>query len=74
MPLTRVNLNGIHELDLVLEDNVTAVLTAPGVVTVTQNNLSNTHDELLTDGNGNTIYSATLTWQGNVIVVTGVPN
>jgi hypothetical protein len=33
-----------------------------------------THDEPLTDGNGNIIFAATLTLGGDVIVVLGVPN
>jgi hypothetical protein len=33
-----------------------------------------THDEPLTDGNGNFIFAATLTTGGDIIVVIGVPN
>lgn len=33
-----------------------------------------THDEPLTDGNGNIIFAATMTMGGDVVVVIGVPN
>lgn len=71
---TKINLNGIHELDLDLEGTTTASVSS-GVVTVV-NTLppNNTHDEPLTDGDGNLIFAATLTTGGDVIVVIGVPN
>lgn len=70
----KINLNGINELDLDFEGTVTtAVLSSPGVVTVT-NAGGTTHDEPLTDGNANFIFAATLTVGGDIIVVLGVPN
>lgn len=74
MAATRINLNGIHELDLTL-GGTTAASVSAGVVTLTQTlPPTNTHDEPLTDGNGNFIFAATLTTGGDIIVCVGVPN
>jgi hypothetical protein len=74
MATTRINLNGIHELDITL-GGITDASVAEGVVTVIQTlPPSDTHDESLTDGNGNFIFAATLTTGGDIITVTGVPN
>jgi hypothetical protein len=75
MSATKVNLNGIQELDLTLGGTTTVTMPSPGVVAVTQTlPPTNTHDEPLTDGNANFIFAATLTTGGDIIVVTGVPN
>jgi hypothetical protein len=76
MPVTRINLNGIYELDLEFEGGTTtAQLSSPGVTTVTYRPVGNTtHDEPLTDSNGNFIFAATLTTGGDIIVVIEVPN
>ena len=72
---TKINLNGINELDLELDGTTTATLTSPGVVTVEYAPAGGTtHDEPLTDGNANFIFAATLTTGGDIIVVVGVPN
>jgi hypothetical protein len=75
MAATRVNLNGIYELDFDFTGTTSARLTAPGVTTIQYQPIANTtHDEPLTDGNGNFIFAATLTTGGDIIVLTGVPN
>jgi hypothetical protein len=73
MAATRVNINGIHELDFDFSGTTSAQLTAPGVTTI-RYQPSSTHDEPLTDGNGNFIFAATLTTGGDIIVLTGIPN
>jgi hypothetical protein len=75
MAVTRININGIHELGFDFNGTTSAQITAPGVTTVTyQPGSTTTHDEPLTDGNANFIFAATLTTGGDIIVVTGVPN
>lgn len=74
MSVTKININGIHELDLNL-GGTTAASVSAGVVTLTQTlPPTDTHDESLTDGNGNFIFAATLTTGGDIITVTGVPD
>lgn len=69
----RVNINGIHELDFPV--GVESVSTEAGVTTITLGSVpSGTHDEPLTDGNGNLIFAATLSTGGDIVVATGVPN
>lgn len=74
---TKLNLNGINELDVdVTGGTASASVTSPGVTTLSLvlPGGGNIHDEPLTDGDANFIFAATLTTGGDIIVVTGVPN
>lgn len=72
MATVKVNINGINELDF--PTGVVSAATSDGVTTITLDAVAHTHDEPLTDGNGNFIFAATLTTGGDIIVVIGVPN